>query len=223
VTTETPSPAVSLTSLAVEKIDGLLNDGRLVPGQRLIESDLCEWLGFGRVPVREALRILAGDGVIELVPGKGARVRRMGPAQIVEMLKVIVGLLFVALDDFPGAADNPDIRKRLADADEKIRAAADSEDYFRLNAALCDYQIMLIDMSGNHYLARSMGKVHFTYYTRQVISYVDFAVTRSVADPYPAITEALLNDDIARAKALFSVSRERIVTPLAALPADRVG
>lgn len=219
MTTDSPSPAaaVSLTSLAVEKIDGLLNDGRLVPGQRLIESDLCEWLGLGRVPVREALRILAGDGVIELVPGKGARVRRMGPAEIVEMLKVIVGLLFVALDDFPGAVRHPDIRGRLADANAKIAAAAGSQDYFRLNAALCDYQIMLIDMSGNRYLARSMGKVHFTYYTRQVISYVDFEVTRSVADPYPAITEALLRDDIGRAKDLFSISRERIITPLAAL------
>ena len=219
MTTEQPSPsapAISLTSQAVERIDGLLNDGRLVPGQRLIESDLCEQLGLGRVPVREALRILAGDGVIELVPGKGARVRRMGPAQIVEMLKVIVGLLFVALDDFPGTR-NAGIRERLTAANEKIQAAAASQDYFRLNAALCDYQIMLIEMSGNHYLARSMGKVHFTYYTRQVISYVDFEVTRSVADPYPAITEALLEDDIDRAKALFSVSRERIITPLSAL------
>jgi hypothetical protein len=62
-----------------------------------------------------------------------------------------------------------------------------------------------------------MGKVHFTYYTRQVISYVDLEVTRSVADPYPAITAALLEDDIACAKALFSISRERIITPLSAL------
>jgi DNA-binding GntR family transcriptional regulator len=210
---DTPA-ATSLTMQAVDRIDELLNNGRLVPGQRLIETDLCDWLGFGRVPVREALRILAGDGVIELVPGRGARVRRMGPVEIVEMLKVIVGLLFVALDDFPGAVDNADVARALIQARTQIEEAIVSSDYYRINEALCDYQVLLIELSGNGYLQRSMKKVHFTYYTRQVISYVDVAVTKNVAEPYPAITEALLADNVGLAKEIFLQARDRIIQPL---------
>lgn len=214
------SAAVSLTMQAVDRIDALLNQGRLVPGQRLIETELCEWLGLGRVPVREALRLLAGDDVIELVPGRGARVRRMGPVEIVEMLKVIVGFLFVALDDFPGATKNPHVRAALIAANRRIEQASETSDYYRINEALCDYQIMLIEMSGNSYLQRSMKKVHFTYYTRQVISYVDMTVTRFVAEPYPMITEALLNDDIPRAKEIFAVIRDRVIEPLSLLKGE---
>jgi DNA-binding GntR family transcriptional regulator len=208
------APAISLTMQAVDRIDELLNNGRLVPGQRLIETDLCAWLGLGRVPVREALRILAGDGVIELVPGRGARVRQMGPVEIVEMLKVIVGLLFVALDDFPGAIDNAGVHQALVQARSKIEDAVDSSDYYRINEALCDYQILLIELSGNGYLQRSMKKVHFSYYTRQVISYVDVSVTKDVAQPYPAITDALLADDVDLAKRIFLQARDRIIEPL---------
>jgi len=209
-----PSSVASLTSQAVERIDELLNDGRLVPGQRLIEIDLCKRLGLGRVPVREALRILAGDGVIELVPGRGASVRQMGPIQIVEMLKVIVGFLFVALDDFPGTGGDPTVGQRLIAANERIAAFRNSIDYFSLNKALCDYQNLIIDLSGNEYLRRSMKKVHFTYYTRQVHSYVDISVTQHVASPYPEITEALLRNDVEAAKNLFAATRDRVIKPL---------
>jgi DNA-binding GntR family transcriptional regulator len=138
----------------------------------------------------------------------------MGPVEIVEMLKVIVGLLFVALDDFPGAVDNADVARALIQARTQIEEAIVSSDYYRINEALCDYQVLLIELSGNGYLQRSMKKVHFTYYTRQVISYVDVAVTKKVAEPYPAITEALLADNVGLAKEIFLQARDRIIQPL---------
>jgi DNA-binding GntR family transcriptional regulator len=52
--------------------------GEQPPGSRLAETKLAELAGVSRSPVREALRILAGEGLVELVPRSGARVARVG-------------------------------------------------------------------------------------------------------------------------------------------------
>lgn len=51
--------------------------GRFSPGERLLEKDISEWLEVSRTPVREALSALESDGLVELVPHKGAIVRRL--------------------------------------------------------------------------------------------------------------------------------------------------
>lgn len=51
-----------------------LNQGKFQPGQRLLEGDICEWLGISRTPVREALRRLQAQGLVEHLPGGGVTV-----------------------------------------------------------------------------------------------------------------------------------------------------
>lgn len=56
-----------------------LLSGRFAPGERLSEPLLAQELGVSRTPVREALMRLAEEGLVELVPGRGARVRTFCP------------------------------------------------------------------------------------------------------------------------------------------------
>jgi DNA-binding GntR family transcriptional regulator len=51
-----------------------LNQGKFQPGQRLLEADICDWLGISRTPVREALRRLQAQGLLEHLPGGGVTV-----------------------------------------------------------------------------------------------------------------------------------------------------
>ncbi|PZA05759.1 MULTISPECIES: GntR family transcriptional regulator [unclassified Meiothermus] len=62
--------------------------GRLVPGERISELGLAETLGISRTPVREALQRLAQEGLVELVPAKGARVRVLRPEEVREVYEV---------------------------------------------------------------------------------------------------------------------------------------
>mgnify|MGYP001008012063 CR=1 FL=1 len=55
--------------------------GKLVPGERLMENQLAEKLGVSRTPVREALRMLELENLVELVPRKGAQVLDMTEEQ----------------------------------------------------------------------------------------------------------------------------------------------
>ena len=62
--------------------------GKLVPGERLMGNQLAEKLGVSRTPVREALRMLELENLVELVPRKGAQVLDMSEKDIVNILEV---------------------------------------------------------------------------------------------------------------------------------------
>ncbi len=62
--------------------------GKLLPGERLMENQLADKLGVSRTPVREALRMLELENLVELVPRKGAQVLDMSEKDIVDILEV---------------------------------------------------------------------------------------------------------------------------------------
>ncbi|MDR1431030.1 MAG: GntR family transcriptional regulator [Propionibacteriaceae bacterium] len=63
--------------------------GEFVPGQRLVEAELCERYGVGRATVREALRLLDGDGLVEVVPHRATRVRTLSLADAIQLAEVV--------------------------------------------------------------------------------------------------------------------------------------
>lgn len=65
-----------LASEAYQQVRGRILSGELRDGERLGEEELAEALGISRTPVREALRMLAAEGLVELLPNRGARVPR---------------------------------------------------------------------------------------------------------------------------------------------------
>jgi DNA-binding GntR family transcriptional regulator len=72
-----------------------LAEGRLVPGQRLVEPDLMARHGVGRSTVREALARLATAGVVEQAPHRGARIRwltRRGAGDVLRVAQVLLAL-----------------------------------------------------------------------------------------------------------------------------------
>lgn len=67
------------------RIRDMILQGDLVPNQRLVEADLSEQFGASRPAVREALRELTGEGLVELVANRGARVRAVGFEEAIEI------------------------------------------------------------------------------------------------------------------------------------------
>ena len=74
--TSTRIDAPSLVHLAADAIRKMVLSGELAPGERLIEERLTEELGISRPPLREALRLLQQDGLIETRPRRGSVVPR---------------------------------------------------------------------------------------------------------------------------------------------------
>lgn len=69
----------SLVERVVSYIQGEIAENRLRANQKISENQIAKVLGISRSPVREALRILDGDGLIKLVPGKGSYVQDVTP------------------------------------------------------------------------------------------------------------------------------------------------
>jgi DNA-binding GntR family transcriptional regulator len=72
-----PGAMLSRTEIVLGVIKHSILTGELMPGQALVEAELAERLGVSKTPVREALKTLAGTGLIVMLPYKGATVREV--------------------------------------------------------------------------------------------------------------------------------------------------
>jgi DNA-binding GntR family transcriptional regulator len=103
-----------LASAVTVRLRDMIIEGTLPPGARLNERVLCEQLMVSRTPLREAFKVLAGEGLIELLPNRGAAVAEMSLADIEQTFEVLG-----ALEGLAGQL----ACERIADADiTEIRA-----------------------------------------------------------------------------------------------------
>ena len=86
--------------------------GELKPGERLMEIRLANQLGVSRTPIREAIRMLELDGLVIMVPRKGAQVAQITEKDLNDVLEVRLGL--EELDGKTGVS--ADYRERTAEA-----------------------------------------------------------------------------------------------------------
>ncbi|WP_206956580.1 GntR family transcriptional regulator [Trinickia acidisoli] len=81
-----------LHDTVVEHLRRFIVEGVLEPGTRLNEREMCETLGISRTPLREALKVLASEGLVVLLPNRGASVYRMSESEIRETFELMSGL-----------------------------------------------------------------------------------------------------------------------------------
>ena len=72
---QVPIARHSLHAAVTDRVRDMILDGALTPGSRVPERVLCEQLAVSRTPLREALKVLASEGLLELSPNRGARAK----------------------------------------------------------------------------------------------------------------------------------------------------
>lgn len=104
----------TLGDQAVAALTDAIVGGALAPGARLTVAGLCGTLGFGAMPVRQALLRLAGEGLVEMDPHRGARVARLDAARIRGLYRVRAAMLALVM---------PGVVRHVSDAEiEAMRA-----------------------------------------------------------------------------------------------------
>jgi len=82
----------SLHGEILGRLRDYLVEGNIPDGNRIPERQLCEMLGISRTPLREALKVLAAEGLVELLPNRGARVRHLSEQDLGELFDIMGGL-----------------------------------------------------------------------------------------------------------------------------------
>ena len=82
----------SLHDETLSRLRDHIVEGNIPDGGRVPERQLCEMLGISRTPLREALKVLAAEGLVELLPNRGARVRQLSEHALAELFDVMGGL-----------------------------------------------------------------------------------------------------------------------------------
>ena len=195
------SPRGNAVELLAQRIrDGMLW-GRYAQGQRLIERDLIEETSFGRSTVREAFGRLASEGLVELVPNRGATVRRLSRMELAEHFQIRELLEGLAARLAAGAASAPELRRQVLELRATLVADPDSGlDFRERELAL---HRLLLTMSGNGQLTRLLSRLHVPLSTAQVSRAMSrdqlqrarrsqIEILRAVADGEPEAAEAAM-------------------------------
>ncbi|HEV7317396.1 MAG TPA: GntR family transcriptional regulator [Ensifer sp.] len=130
-----PIRRTALHDTLVTHLRDMIIEGDLSPGTRLHEGQLGEQLGVSRTPLREAIKFLASEGLVELVPSRGAVVKRFTAKDIQDMLTVLRTLEELAGKLACEAASDAGIAEVRALHDEMVRRynAGDRLQYYKLN------------------------------------------------------------------------------------------
>jgi DNA-binding GntR family transcriptional regulator len=75
----------TLVEVAAHRIRDAILSGELQPGEKIVEEQLCADFGISRAPLREALRLLAQQGLVEHLPRRGSRVAEWSPSDILQL------------------------------------------------------------------------------------------------------------------------------------------
>lgn len=133
--------------------------GEAPTGGRLDEQAIARRFGVSRTPVREALHLLASAGLVDLIPNRGAFVRRISITELVQMFEVMAEIEAVA-GRFAARRATPSGLAAIEQALEGCRIAAERGEPNAYYAQNSRFHEAIYDASGNAFLAKEARRLH---------------------------------------------------------------
>ncbi len=138
----------TLTDKVYESLREDILTNRLPPGQSLQEASIARALDVSRGPVREALRKLASEGLVNLEPRRGASVSSLTKEEFLDAYRVREALEVLAIQLATARLEAADIEK-LTDLHAEMLRAAEGEDVERFFRSNSEFHTLFVDRSGN--------------------------------------------------------------------------
>ena len=139
----------SLVELAVDALRGEILGGDFAPGDRLVEEQITRRFQISRAPLREALRLLAQQGLVEHLPRRGVRVATLSDTDVHELFELRDVLeRHAVVKALPGAGNLAGLRRELA----AMRDAAAAGRAFERADAHRRFHVELVRLAGRRQL-----------------------------------------------------------------------
>ena len=195
------------TALAVAALRDRIFSGALGAGTDHLESELARDLGMSRTPVREALLTLQEQGLVEVRPRKGVRIKPVSPTDMSEIYDVLTELESLAAADAARHGYASTDLAGLSDSIDRMEAALEQGDRMAWAAADDLFHTELVRLGGNsRVIALVTMMSDQVRRARQVTLYIRPVPTQSNAD-HRAVFEAISNRDPLRAARIHRAHR----------------
>jgi len=192
---------LSKTSLREQALDQLRNavtSGELAPGTRLIETELSAALGISRGTLREALRQLQQEGLVEAGERGRLTVRTLSDAEILDMFAVRAALEGLAAAIVAGLPDRPALVPRLQAALDALEAASGSINH--MVEIDLQFHRVLCELTGNTTLVRTWEALAGSIRMSIMFAGTDKAVTNMSVPRHQQVIDAIATGDPAVAR-----------------------
>lgn len=141
----------SLAEQAADAIVTGVSAGALKPGQRLVETELASLLNMSRVPLREALKILEAQGIVESIPHRGSRIAMFDDVRVNQICEARIALEKIALNyAAPIYKSDPGLLDRLDRIIATMERAALRLEWIDISKADLDFHREICRASGNN-------------------------------------------------------------------------
>ena len=182
----------SLAEQVVDELRNLILLEKLEPGATIPERETAEALGVSRTPLRESLRLLAAEGLIEIAPNRAPRVANPSLAELKDLLQVQGSLEALAGELASQNASDQQLQQ-IAALEQQMNSVSDTAeplDFFKLDMA---FHIAIVNASGN----TALQETHATYNARlwraRFISSRQRVNREGMLEQHRAIVDALLS------------------------------
>ena len=168
--------------------------GEFKPGERLMEITLANRLGVSRTPIREALRKLEHEGLVVMIPRKGAQVSKITVQELNDVLEVRKSLELLAADKACQRitqSEAVDLKNR----EREFAALIDSGDLTALAEADVAFHDVIYTATKNRRLIQILNNLREQMYRFRVEYLKEHAVLNSLVEEHSEITKAITAHD----------------------------
>ena len=176
-----------------------IKEGRFAPGQRLIVADVTRTFGVSAGPVREAIRRLTGEGLIDITPHKGATVRQFSLDEVREIFELREMVEGLAARLAASKIEQGDNRARLETCRDAMEDATRSTTgYVGHNH---DLLVLIADLADNKKVREIANQLTLPIYRMRFHHLMDLAYIGVSRDEHERIIAAILSGDEPAAEA----------------------
>jgi DNA-binding GntR family transcriptional regulator len=190
----------SLREQALQSLRNALTSGDIAPGTHLVETELSEALAISRGTLREALRQLQQEGLVEVGERGRLKARTLDDREIAQVFQVRAALEGLAAELLCRLEDRSEVVARLSESlDAMTDAGADVRELIETDL---DFHRRLCELSGNTALVQSWDMIAGSIRMSIMFAGVERAVSNMAVDRHRTILDAVRDGDAERARAI---------------------
>ncbi|WP_424942063.1 GntR family transcriptional regulator [Aliiroseovarius crassostreae] len=196
-------PPQTLRDMVQERMREAIIAGHFKPGERLVERPLCEQLGVSRTVIRETIRYLEAEGLVEILPGRGPIVATMS-WQDAQQIYEIRRMLETSAAEECARKITPERSENLRVALDRLQRERDGATPGELFRASSDFYSEIFDGAGHHIAWEIVQRLNGRISRLRAMTLSSTDRERPGAEHMQAICEAITSGDPDAARAAVS-------------------